>query len=72
MEAARKQGWREGGARVPGSWAAKTLEEFGARFRDDTDLDGQMDEVTVVIGERVQPAHVSFWLVPARDEEGDD
>ena len=52
--------------------AAKTLEEFGATLRDATDLDGLAEEVTGVIRETVQPAHVSFWLAPARGEEGDE
>ncbi len=49
--------------------ATKTLREFGATLRDATDLDDLTDEVTGVIRETVQPAHVSFWLAPAR---GDD
>ena len=52
--------------------AAKTLEEFGAALRDATDLDGLKAEVTGVIRETVQPAHVSFWLAPSRTKEGDD
>jgi hypothetical protein len=52
--------------------AAKTLEEFGATLRAATDLDGLTDEVTGVIRETVQPAHVSIWLVPARGKEGDE
>jgi len=52
--------------------AAKALEEFGAALRDATDLDGLKSEVTGVIRETVQPAHVSFWLAPSRTKEGDD
>jgi len=52
--------------------AAKTLEEFGTSLRDATDLDGLTKEVTGVIQETVQPAHVSLWLAPARSKEGDD
>ena len=52
--------------------AAKTLEEFGTSLRDATDLDGLTKEVTGVIQETVQPAHVSLWLAPARGKEGDD
>jgi len=51
--------------------AAKTLEDFGAALRDATDLDGLTEEVTGVIRETVQPAHVSFWLAPAREERDD-
>jgi len=50
----------------------KTLDEFSARLRDATDLDGLTEEVTGVIRETVQPAHVSFWLAPARTREDDD
>jgi hypothetical protein len=52
--------------------AAKTLEEFGATLRDATDLDGLTEELTRVIRQTVQPAHVSFWLAPARAREGDE
>jgi len=52
--------------------AAKTLEEFGASLRHATDLDGLTAEVTSVIRETVQPAHVSLWLAPARGKEGDE
>jgi len=52
--------------------AAKTLEEFGASLRDATDLDGLTEELTGVVRETVQPAHVSFWLAPARGKEGDE
>jgi uncharacterized membrane protein YhdT len=52
--------------------AAKTLEEFGATLRDATDLDGLTEEVAGVIRETVQPAHISFWLAPARGKERDD
>ena len=51
--------------------AAKTLEDFGAALRDATDLDGLSEEVTGVIQETVQPAHVSFWLAPVRGERDD-
>ena len=52
--------------------AAKTLEEFGATLRDATDLDGLTEQLTGVIRETVQPAHVSFWLAPSRGKEGDE
>jgi hypothetical protein len=50
--------------------AAKTLEEFGATLRAATDLDGLKEELTGVIRETLQPAHVSLWLAPAHGKEG--
>jgi hypothetical protein len=47
--------------------ARKTLEEFGSTLRDITDLDGLREELTDVVKDTVQPAHVTFWLAPSRD-----
>jgi hypothetical protein len=50
--------------------AAKTLEAFSARLRNETNVDALNEELVTVVRETVQPAHVSVWLCPASALEG--
>ena len=49
--------------------AAKTLEAFSARLREETDLDRLCSELVSVVHQTIQPDHASLWLKPQGEME---
>ncbi len=47
--------------------AQRTLEGFGARLREQVELDGLRHDLVAVVGETMQPTHAALWL---REEAG--
>jgi hypothetical protein len=48
--------------------AAKTIEAFSARLRDETDLDTLLAELLAVVEQTMEPTMVSLWLRPSAKE----
>jgi hypothetical protein len=44
--------------------AAKTVEAFSVRLRDEVDLDALTAELLVVVNQTIQPTRASLWLRP--------
>ena len=45
--------------------AAKTIEAFSTRLRDEIDLDTLSAELVAVVAQTMEPTHISCWLRPS-------
>ena len=52
--------------------AAKTLDAFGARLRQETDIRTVNQDLITFVGETMQPTYASVWLRPDRGPKGSE